>query len=423
MISLLRQRNFALLWFGSLISLTGDWMLLIALPIYVYQLSGSALATSITVMTRIIPRLLLGSLAGVFVDRWDRKQTMIISNLLLALNLLPLLLVQSVEWLWLIYLVSFIQSVISQFFGPAENALLVQVVGEEELVTANSLNALNNNLARVVGPSLGGLVALLFELSGIALIDAATFIIAGGMIALVTTSGQLGQSSAQAGASRTALWQEWWEGLRLVWREPVVSLLFAMIILTSLGEGVFSVIFLIWVDKVFGGGALEVGWFMTAQGVGGILGGFIIGGLGNRVAPFKLLGLGALGIGLLDFALFNYPLFFSEIWLGLGFIFVVGIPAVGFGTGWNTLLQRSVPDAYLGRVFGAYSMVGGLLLLVGTSLAGAIGNKVEPILLLNVQSGVYMLAGLFALVTLGKVSQMRLGGVAQEQTLEPAAGN
>jgi MFS family permease len=337
--------------------------------------------------------------------------------------LLPLLLVQSVEWLWLIYLVSFIQSTISQFFGPAENALLVRVVGEENLVAANSLNSLNNNLARVIGPSLGGVLAILFDLSGIALIDAATFVVAGGMIALVTTSGQLAKPSAQVGPSRMALWHEWREGLRLVWRESVVALLFVMIILTSLGEGVFSVIFLIWVDKVFGGGTLEVGWFMTAQGVGGILGGFIIGGLGNRVAPFKLLGLGALGIGLLDFALFNYPLFFSEIWLGLLFIFLVGVPAVGFGTGWNTLLQKSVPDGYLGRVFGAYSMVGGLLLLVGTSLAGAIGNRVEPVILLNVQSSVYLLAGLFALVTLGKVSQMRLGGVSQKQAIEPVAGN
>jgi MFS family permease len=237
MISLLRQRNFSLLWFGGLISMIGDWMLLIALPIYVYQLSGSALATSITVMTRIIPRLLLGSIAGVFVDRWDRKQTMIISNLLLAINLLPLLLVQSVEWLWLIYLVSFIQSVISQFFGPAENAFLVRVVEERELVAANSLNSLNNNLARVIGPSLGGVVLILFDLSGIALIDAATFVIAGGMIALVTISGQLEQPSAQVVPSRTALWHEWRAGLRLVWREPVVSLLFVMIILTSIGEG------------------------------------------------------------------------------------------------------------------------------------------------------------------------------------------
>lgn len=408
MIALLRQRNFALLWFGGLISMTGDWMLHIMLPIYVYQLSGSAMATSVTVMARLLPRLLLGSIAGVFVDRWDRKRTMIISNLLLAITLLPLLLVQSVEWLWLIYLVSFVQSSISQFFGPAENALLPRIVGKENLVTANSLNSLNNNLARVIGPSLGGLMVIFFDLWGIVLVDAVTFIFSGGLVALVTASGKVeprsGDTSGQVVPSGTAMWYEWWEGLKLVWREPVVTVLFVMIILTSIGEGIFSVIFVVWVDQVFGGGALELGWFMTAQGVGGILGGFIIGWLGRKLAPARLLGLGSVGIGVLDFVLFNYPLFFSGLWLGLSVIFLVGVPAVSFGAGWNTLLQRAVPDAYRGRVFGAYSMVGGLLLLLGTSVAGAIGSQFSPIALLNVQSTVYLLAGLFALVMLDRVS-------------------
>ena len=107
MLAVLRQRNFALLWFGGLISMTGDWVLFIGLPIYIYQLSGSALATSLMFMAQIVPRILLGSLAGVFVDRWDRRQILVVTNLLLALGLLPLMLVRSVEWLWLVYVIAF----------------------------------------------------------------------------------------------------------------------------------------------------------------------------------------------------------------------------------------------------------------------------------------------------------------------------
>nr|MBA3944488.1 MFS transporter [Herpetosiphonaceae bacterium] len=93
MIATLRRRDFALVWLAGLISMMGNWVLYIALPIYIYQLTGSALATSAMFVAEMVPALLLGSVAGVFVDRWDRKRTMVVANLLLTLGLLPLLLV------------------------------------------------------------------------------------------------------------------------------------------------------------------------------------------------------------------------------------------------------------------------------------------------------------------------------------------
>ena len=90
MLAILRQRNFALLWLGSLISFVGDWVLFIALPVYIYDLTGSALATGGMFIAQTAPRLLFGSIAGVFVDRWDRRRTMIVANLLSAAVLLLL---------------------------------------------------------------------------------------------------------------------------------------------------------------------------------------------------------------------------------------------------------------------------------------------------------------------------------------------
>jgi len=89
MLTTLRQRNFALLWAGGLISMAGDGMLYIGLPIYIYQLTHSTLATSLMFIAETVPRIALGSVAGVFVDRWERKRTMVIANGLLALGLLP----------------------------------------------------------------------------------------------------------------------------------------------------------------------------------------------------------------------------------------------------------------------------------------------------------------------------------------------
>src|SRR6201986_749013 len=101
MLATLRQRNFALLWFGSLISFVGDWVLLIALPVYIYDLTGSTLATGAMFIAQTLPRLLFGSLAGVFVDRWDRRWTMIVANLACT-AVLP---VHSVADLWIVYLI------------------------------------------------------------------------------------------------------------------------------------------------------------------------------------------------------------------------------------------------------------------------------------------------------------------------------
>src|SRR5437762_12450191 len=104
MFAVLRKRNFTLLWLGQIVSMCGDGFLFIAVPYYVYQLTGLILQTGITVVAETLPRVLLSSLAGVFVDRWNRRWTMLIADLLRAAVLLLMLLVHSADLLWLIYI-------------------------------------------------------------------------------------------------------------------------------------------------------------------------------------------------------------------------------------------------------------------------------------------------------------------------------
>jgi MFS family permease len=409
MISVMRQRNFALLWSGGFISMVGDWMLFTALPIYIYQLTGSALATSISFMARMLPGLLLGSLAGVFVDRWDRKQIMLISNLLMAASLLPLLVVRSAELVWIIYLSSFIRSTVSQFFGPAENALLPKLVGTDQLGPANALNALNNNLARLVGPPLGGLVVATMGLAGVIWVDAATFLVAAALIALVSVSGRVERAADQPAAGASSAWGKIWrelrEGLALIRRQRALRIAFAIFALCCFGEGIMSVMFILWIARALGGGAQEMGWFLSAQAIGGILGGLIVGRVAAKLGYVRLLGISGILFGLIDLALFNYPRFFSGVGIGLGLMALVGVPGVGFSTAQNTLVQKNVADAYLGRVFGAYGTIGALFYLISTALAGLVGDAIGPIPLLTFQGGAYVAAGLFALVTLGRLGQ------------------
>src|SRR5437867_3981868 len=105
MIAVLLRRNFALLWSGLTISMIGDWVLFITLPFYVYQLTGSTLATGMMFLAMSLPRALFGSLAGVFVDRWNRKWTMICADLACAILMLFLLFLHSKEQVWLVYVI------------------------------------------------------------------------------------------------------------------------------------------------------------------------------------------------------------------------------------------------------------------------------------------------------------------------------
>src|SRR5205085_11629339 len=119
--------------------LIGDWALGVALPITVFQMTHSTVAMGATAVSELVPLLVLSSVAGVFVDRWNRKWVMIVCDLVLAVGLLPLLLVHSAGSIWIVYLVALGQSVVARFFSPAANALLPTLVAKEDLVSANSL--------------------------------------------------------------------------------------------------------------------------------------------------------------------------------------------------------------------------------------------------------------------------------------------
>src|SRR3954452_24521522 len=163
-----------LLLAAGLVSLTGDWLLGVGLAYSVYAVTGSTLASAATLLSSFIPQVVVGSVAGVFVDRWDRKRTMVVASLVLATGLLPLLLVTGAHRIWLVYVVLAAESDLEVFFGPAEQAMLPRVVPDVDLVAANGLNGQVSNLARLLGSGVGGVTAAVGGIGAIAAADAAT---------------------------------------------------------------------------------------------------------------------------------------------------------------------------------------------------------------------------------------------------------
>ena len=402
----LRQRNFALLWLGGLISTIGDWILSVGLPIYAYLLTRSVLVLSISILLTSIPNIVFGSLAGVFVDRWDRKWILIIVNGLLALGLLPLLFVRTADRIWIVYVVMLVEASLEQFTIPAQNALLPTLIQKAQLVQANALNSLTSDIARFIGPALGGLIAAIFALNGIVLADALSFIVAALLIGLISVTKAASTESVDTQTEvkvTSHFWREWIDGLLVIRSERTLSVLVATSAIMMLGEGVMSVLFPVFVYKVLHGQALQIGQLMSAQAIGGLLGGLLIGVLGERITSRLMsrwsISLTCLTFGFGDLLIFNTPAFWPFYWVSVGLFIVVGVISVG-RIGWQSLLQARSPDTYRGRIFGALGMVTGLTYLVGTVAAGSLTDRLGVVTVLNLQAMGYMLAGILVLVRL-----------------------
>ena len=380
----------------------GDWVLFIALPLYTYSLTQSSLAMGTMFIAGTLPRILFGSLAGVFVDRWDRQRTMVIADLSRALLLLLLLFVRSPGLIWIVYIVAFLQATISQFFDPAENALLPQLVDSTNLVAANSLNSLNNNLARLGGPALGGILLGLFGFTNVVLVDSLSFLISGMMIAMILqpSPALVSKKSGEAALDvENRVWQEWLSGLGLIVKSSAISMIFLIMCIAGLGEGLFNVMFVIFVQKGLGGGALEFGWLTSAQAVGGLIGGLIIGWIGNRISANQLVSLIAVN-GLLIVLLVNL----RSLPIALVLILLAGIPIVAFAVGVDTLLQRKVADQYRGRVFGALGTSVAVFVIFGQGWASILGDQLGAVSLLSLKGLLDILGGLIVFFLLYKIN-------------------
>ena len=185
-----RHRDFRLIWAGGLVNDTGDWLLMVALPAYVLVETGSGLTTALLILAQLVPTALLGSHLGNLVDRWDLRRTVVVTNVAQAATLLPLIAVTA-DRTWPAFIVAATQSVLTRFNNPANASLLVRVVDPTELTAANAARAASENVARLVGSPLGGIVVAFGGLPAVVLVDGISFLV----VALATAAVRADASS------------------------------------------------------------------------------------------------------------------------------------------------------------------------------------------------------------------------------------
>jgi MFS family permease len=402
---LLRRRDFGLLWTGGLISETGDWFLLVGLPVWVLQVTGSSLVTATVFLVGLLPGLVVGPLAGVLVDRWDRRRTLVAVSLAQAAFLLPLLAVDGRHRLWVVYLVMAAEAALAQLNDPARNALVPALVARDDLVGANALIGLNANLARLAGSPLGGLLVELAGLPGLVIGDAVSFLVGAALLGLVRRPPRAEPAEPREVSTAPAppgVVGEWVDGLRVTLGDR--GLRWGLVVngLAAVAQGIFTVLFVLFVTRELGGDGADVGLLRGVQAIGGLLGGLVVVGLARRLEPGRLLGVSLLVFAAVDLAIWNGPALTTGEWLYLGLFVAAGIPGIGFLTGLTALVQERTDEAYLGRVFATYYGSFNGLMAVGMLLAGLLGDPVGVVPVLNGQAGLYLLAGVVAVATLGR---------------------
>lgn len=337
------------LWLSQVVSLTGDWFTVIASASLVAELSGSGLAIGGLFLARLLPPFLLGPLAGVVADRFDRRKILITSDLLRALIVLGFLQVRTAQDVWLLYLLTVLQLSVSAFFEPTRAALMPSIVHRRDLITANALDGTTWSAMLALGAALGGLATATLGISAAFVIDSLTFLLSAWFVSRVRTPRLLDAVDSKADA---AGWSSFVAGMRYLWQRPqvlVVALVKASSALAFGGVAVVEVAFAREVFPLGEGGSGTLGLIYLTIGLGTGLGPLVARRLtGDSVAAMQwaiLWTYVAMAVG-----------YFTMGWaVSLAILLVATfIRTVGTGINWvysSSLLQITVPGHYLGRVF------------------------------------------------------------------------
>ncbi|MGN6762158.1 MAG: MFS transporter [Leifsonia sp.] len=422
----LLRRDFALVWTAGLVSDTGDWLLMIALPLFALSATGSALGASTVFLVELIPMLLVGSFLGVLVDRWDHRRTIVVVALLQGVLLLPLL-AASADRMGIVYAVAAVEAVLGAINNPARQAMIPQLVGADQLARGNALVAVSDNLARLVGSPLGGLSFALWGLPGVVIADAASYLVTAGLVALMrphplppeqaqsAQPAHLGAEPDEDAAQRPPeppvaaerrILGEWRDGLAFIARSATHRTIALLAALGGIAQGLFLVLFLVYVTENLGAGDTGAGIIRGVQAIGGVLGGLVTGVLARRLGPRSLIGGGYVVFGMLSLLTWNLAPFTTALWVYAGLFIAMGIPGVTTATGEITLVQTAVPPRALGRVIAAITTLDGAAQAVGLLLGGLLADSGDIVPVLDVQASLYLLCGVIGMLAFRRTSSL-----------------
>ncbi|MCL4559466.1 MAG: MFS transporter [Chloroflexi bacterium] len=393
----LRIPNFRKLWIGQTISQVGDGLASLALIIVINQVSGSTAALAGITIAIALPQLIFGLLAGVYVDRWDRRRVMIASDILRGLLVLGMVFIRRADQVWIFYILGFAQAAVSAFFDPAKTALLPQILDRDTLLAANSLSQAMRAVTMVIGESLAGvLVGLAGNGWPAFTLDALSFFVSALFIARMVLPAWTG-AGVSGGSTRGTL-EMLSEGLQFIFGSRLLIGLVVTMMVTMLGIGALNVLFVPFLTRDLQVPTAWLGVIGASEVVGMVLSSALVSTFATRLKTGQILALGVLGVG----AFTELVASAHSVILFLIAIFGVGLFMSPIQAASATLLQQNVPAEKRGRAAGALSTVMSLAAVLSMAYGGVLGGIAGIRLVFFISGGIILMAGVLSAFMISK---------------------
>src|SRR5216684_8724377 len=374
----LSNRPFSLLWAGPLVSPSGDFIFDVAAIWYVLQLTGDPFKVGLTVATILLPAIFIGPIAGVYLDRFNRRDVTLASNLVQAAVVGVIGVLYSFGSLsFLVLLVMlFVLNSGAQFVRPAVQAIIPGITEKEDLSTASSLFSLSTSVNQVAGYGIGGIMVLALGVAVPFYYDSLTFLFAAVMLSLISRSlGAIPKGVAESPLSShpVSFREKFVQGLRFIRGSKfLIQLVIVGLVVNFFGAGVFALL-APYAKNVIGGNAGTYGAILTTYSVGAVIGGVLVGKLQLRNYVGKMLFAGVIVQGLVIVGIG----FTTVLFLALALSFAIGVLQTMVNVPMTVLVQAKVPGDMLGRVFTSLVALLTIASPISSALAGGLATSIS----------------------------------------------
>jgi len=397
---LLINKNFFFLWFGQIISQVGDRLGQMALIGFVsLNMQGSSLEIAKALFFTILPVFLIGPLAGVYVDRWDRRKTLYTCDFLRAILVLiiPLFLISS-KTRFLVYLLIFLIFCIGRFFIPAKMAIVVDLVEKNDLLLANSLINTTGMIAAILGFGIGGILVEWFGPKGGFYLDSLSFLISAFFIFLIgKTAGNPIKIKELAfeivNVVRKSIWQELKEGFLYFFKNRYIRFTaWVMFVLWSALGSVY-VVLIVFIQKTLGSITRDLGLLITFLGTGLFLGSLLYGRFGGRFSHYKTIFVSLILSGIF-LSFFSLSLSFKPSFSVAGLLtFILGLVISPIMITSYTLIHKISQDSMMGKTFSSLEMVMHLAFILFMFISSFLSRYISELFILLSVSAIFVILG------------------------------